>query len=880
MSESGKLLISNCFLVAVFFLPAILFAISMFQFAFVVQEIKCDRADHKYPQIPGPSLQLYFGPNAKPENFLDFPYYQSDWNAIPNKGLCPVAARGGLDKSNPSPPPPPKPPSGGMKLNFLRGLAGNDDLPPVDDTVKNAHPKDPPPPPGGPANSQEKYCMPWQLFDFWRDFDSLNKEFGTSMVDGVSYPAPLDFPHAKDNLMHSNFEGAANEMLQGFQSLISGTIVSFIGLPMSLAATIWLSPRWFWAYEVLLYVAFIIMAARALQGMLWSDFRKKELWLFVFPTCDVEVKSGPVVPVLIFQLAWFVSYFLYLIFSQCFGMSGGDPRKLLGRDPRPEIPKPPPLPFLIALIKSTKPYTHQELEDFVTYLGDPSVNVNVMDQDGFTPLLWACRLSENGCKDFFVEQLLMHPYIDIEYSCQGRNALQWCVAQSTKDLIIAFTKAHLAVKAGHASEEEYEAAGLTFKEDPILLEAESEPPPLTPEESVPVEEQIIEGLPPPPSLAGGGEVVNALELIQAQRREHLIKSMHAVKRVAMVSAALATGQKIPPAEFAVAADISDVSSGGGGSRAKGHQDASRIAENDLANLKAAQQDALFALEAKQKAAREHGNASLQDRLAKRRAEKEAKLLSDGLSNNDVAAELAKDEAAEREEAALELEISNLKDKVSLRKQWAGRMDAALEHKRKDQLDSLRQGAADALNMLEKKQKLERDQAESSLAQRLAARKASRQAELQAKGVSDAVIAEALALEEAEARLEAEAQQKMKEDGALSQLFEQMAAKNSGAKANLSGVPVAQARPSDMRAFAAMHEIKMDADMTAKHALAKQRLQNRLHKSNANGGGAPAIPSSAATILLSQNAATTQLLEMELANKQAQAKKRLMEKLSR
>ena len=771
-------------------------------------------------------------------------------------------------------------PKGGYLLQNDDAPQNDDDV--TDDNVDNDQvdagaaqltPKNPPAPPGSLAEEEQSYCFPWQTASFWKGWDDQNKELGAFFVEGETYPKPLEGKHAGRNLLKSNFEGASKFMLGGFQSLMSGTVISFIGLPLSLVGSVCLPPHWFWLYEFLLYLAFIGFAAGALHGMVMTDFQKKELWTLVFPTCDsLEVSLGPVYPVLVFQIVWFSSYLLYLVGSQVYSMCGGNAKGFLctGRSAayNQDAPKPPPLPFLIALIKSTKPYSKQELEDFVVYLGDNTVDVNVKDQEGFTPLLWGCRLSKGGCKDFFVEQILMHPYCDIEYSCEGRNALQWCVAQSTKDLIIAFTQAHLAVMAGHAGADEYQAAGFTFKEE-ACLEDDQEAPPPPPEEESPVEQQAIEGLPEPPPP-------DALEVIQQERKKNLFKTMQAASRLAGFSKARPSENLVVP----TTAEVMEEGKAAAVSKTVDHDKAKRLrAEQDLNNLKAAQDDALSTLEAKQKAAKDLGSASLLDRLGKRRAEKEAQLRAQGASEEAVAAALAADEAAATQEVALENELAEARSKAEVRAQFSRNLQAAAEKKKASQIEYLKQGASDALSMLESKQATERKQAESSLAQRIAARKAARQTELQAKGVSDTLIAEALALEETQAKQELQEQLQAADDEAYALLVAKVET-SVGVRTVPNARPVAQTaaqqaqEKQNIQAAAAMHAAQIDAELAAKQAAAKSKLQARLHRDP----GVVAIPSSAAAAILNQNAATAAVLESEMIAKQAAAKKRLQERM--
>ena len=73
------------------------------------------------------------------------------------------------------------------------------------------------------------------------------------------------------------------------------------------------------------------------------------------------------------------------------------------------------------------------------------MDVNITDLQGMTALLWACRLSTAGCKDFFVEQLLAHPLIDLGHACSGRCALQVTL---TLTLTLTLLPALVAVLCG------------------------------------------------------------------------------------------------------------------------------------------------------------------------------------------------------------------------------------------------------------------------------------------------------------------------------------------------------------------------------------------------------------------------------------------------
>ena len=655
-------------------------------------------------------------------------------------------------------------------------------------------------------------------------------------------------------------------MLRGFQAVVAGTVVSWVGLPMSLLAVVFLSPPRFWVFELLLYLAFIAISATALREMTMQGFVAKEVWVLVFPTCDIEVKMGPVFTVLIFQLAWSSFYLFYLAFLQSWSKAY-DVRRVLGRDPRQQQDCAP-LPFLIALIKTSRPYTKTDLEDFVTYLGDAQVDVNVKDSSGMTPLLWACRLSVKGVKDFFVEQLLSCPLIDIEYACGGRNALQWCVAQSTKDLIIAFTKAHLAVKAGHAGPEEYHAAGFNFAEEPALEEAEEPPPPLSAADSVPVEQQAIEGLPPPPESSSAPD---AIDLIAAQRREMLVQSMQKVRGLVKFSAALAQGQgrsrradaaTVIPLAQAELVTPTKVIDGELEAKAKASFARRNAADKELADLKEAQAHALTTLEAKQRQAKADGSASLQDRLAQRRAAKEAELRArePQLDDAAIAAALATDDV----EAALEQELRESKDKLDAKQQWNERLRGASERRRAEQVEIIKRGATDALSVLESKQRLARQEAEAGLQQRLAKRRI----DLRAKGVaSEALLAQALAAEEAQAKVEMEEQLEASSDAALRDLVAKIEAQGPSQTAN------------NIKTAAALSGAQIDAELAARQAAAKVKLQARLHKDSGGGVQSVAIPSSAAALLLrGQDAATSAVLESDLKAKQAAAKQRLMERM--
>lgn len=850
----------------IFFLPAILFTVSMSGFAFVVQLQNC-----KSKTLPGPVQVLYFGvpgpgpaPGPAPAPNSDylqavleaFPFFESDWNAVPNRGLCPVKGHDSQQEQK-------------QRRLRGRGLAGGSD---GGNSSPPPKPKNPPPPPGAPSDGlpgqlKSSYCLPWQAADFWSAFDAQNHLLASAAAIWKSQPGPpLDTPHAQSNLEHSDLSGAAQSMLRGFQAVVAGTVVSWVGLPLSLQAVVFLSPPHFWAFELLLYLAFIAISATALREMAMQGFVAKEVWVFVFPSCDVEVKMGPVFAVLIFQLAWSSFYLFYLAFLQSWSKAY-DVRRVLGRDPRQQQYSAP-LPFLIALIKSSKPYSRSDLEDFVTYLGDEQVDVNVKDSTGMTPLLWACRLSVRGVKDFFVEQLLACPLIDIEYASGGRNALQWCVAQSTKDLIIAFTKAHLAVKAGHAGPDEYHAAGFSFNEEPALEEAEEPPPPLSAAEAVPVEQLPIEGLPPPTEA---DLAPDAISLIAAQRREMLVQSMQKVRRLVKVSAALAQGQGrsrradattvIPLAQAELVAPTEVIESGAE-AKAKAHIARRNAADQELAALKEAQAHALTTLEAKQRQARADGSAYLQDRLAQRRAAKEAELRArePQLDDAAIAAALASDDA----EAALEQELRENKDRLEAKQHWNERMRGASERRRAEQVEIIKRGATDALSVLESKQRLARQEAEAAMQQRLAKRRL----DLRAKGVaSEELLAQALAAEEAQVKAEMEDQLESSRDAALRDLVAKIEAQGPAQTANT------------IKTAAALSGARMDAELASRQAAAKAKLQERLHKDSAGSVQSIAIPSSAAALLLrSQDAATSAVLESDLKAKQAAAKKRLMERM--
>lgn len=869
-ASTTRALMSNCNLFGVLFLPAVLFTLSMSQFAFTVKLKDCTAKT-----MPEPSQMLYFDGYVANRN-LGF-YYNTDWNAIPNRGLCSVKARDGKPDSNGKSTPPDgegykdikSPPDGAKLRDPPPPTSAGNDPPPTADMFK------------------EQFCMPWESVKFWKAYDTINKkayEVMSKMSEKqlANLPAPFTREESRNVLKGSNLSAAADSMSDGFNTILIGVILSWVGLPLSLIAVLCLKSRWFWVYEFLLYLAFIAIAANSLAATLLTDFQKMELWTpGLFPTCKVYIVKGPVFPLLVFQLVYFAYYLGYLLSLLTYTCCGGDATIVVGSDPseasRADKYRPPPLPFLIALIKSAKPYSRADLADFVMYLSDPSVDPNCVDSDGFTPLIWACRLSAKGCKDFFVEQLLMHPYINIEYSCEGRNALQWCVAQSTKDLIIAFTKAHIAVVAGHDDAESYQAAGFSFKEAPELEEAQEAPPP-APIDDVPVEEQAIEGVPEPKV-----DPTNALDVIAAQRRENLIKSMQAVKNIVklgMLAKAVPSAAAVVPTlieDEAIFGEAEQMEKGQSKAFKGDLTEASRhkAAELELSNLKKAQDDALSTLDAKLKAERVKGEGSLNARLAARKAAREAELKGQGLSNDEIASTLAAEEPRMVAESSLELAALEDDNIGQVKARYAGLLDSAAQKKKEEQVKFLRQGASDALNMLEKKQQMERAQAEGDLKQRLAARKAARTAEMKAQGLSDDLIVMTIAREET--KISGDAMQVIveREEAALAQLVASTEAVRQKPKAQ-TAAQVSQ-EGQNIRLAAAMNQVKIDAELAAKQAAAKAKLQARLHKeSNVE----VAIPSTAAHMLLEQHGQTSAVYEKDMQAKQAAAKQRLMERMAK